>query len=146
MEISLEIFFKDSRTLLAVFLDGAHRHDVSQRLQGIITRHSTHEHVSTLGLVLREMSIAMPKGKGRAALTAHEKALATAQRRWQDREISNVGGTGPVLLGSCLTFDGPLVHVSECLEPALGTHAERCDAVSGLSYVVFPCGCVLALA
>jgi hypothetical protein len=94
-EVRLEIFFKDSRTLLAVFLDGGHRHDVSQRLQGIITRHSTHEHVSTLGLVLREMSIAMPKGMGRTSLTAHDKALATAQRQWQNREISNVGG--PVL-------------------------------------------------
>lgn len=94
MEVSLEIFFKDSRTLLAVFLDGAHRHDVSQRLQVIITQYSTHEHVSTLGLVLREMSIAMPKGMGRTALTAHEKALATAQRQWQDREISNVSRPG----------------------------------------------------
>jgi len=91
-DVSLEIFFKDSRTLLAVLLDGAHRHDVSQRLQVIITRHSTHEHVSTLGLVLREMSIAMPKGMGRAAPTAHDKAVATAQRQWQNREISNVGG------------------------------------------------------
>ncbi|KAH0828735.1 hypothetical protein J3R83DRAFT_3154 [Lanmaoa asiatica] len=88
-DVALEIFFKDSRTLLAVFLDGAHHHDVSQRLQVIVTRHSTHEHVSTLGLVLREMSIAMPMGKGRAALSAHEKALATARRQWQNREISN---------------------------------------------------------
>ena len=95
--VSLEIFFKDSRTLLAVFLDGAHRHDVSQRLQVIITRYSTQEHVSTLGLVLREMSIAMPKGKGRAVLTVDDKALATAQRQWQNREISNVGGP----LSSC---------------------------------------------
>ena len=94
-EVSLEVFFKDSRTLLAVFLDGAHRHDVSQRLQAIITRHSTHEHISTLGLVLREMSIAMPMGKGRGSPTAHDKALTTAQRQWQNREISNVGG--PVL-------------------------------------------------
>ena len=92
-EVRLEIFFKDSRTLLAVFLDGAHRHDVSQRLQVIITRHSTHEHVSTLGLVLREMSITMPMGKGRASQTAHDKAVATAQRQWQNREISNVGGS-----------------------------------------------------
>ena len=92
IEGSLEIFFKDSRTLLAVFLNGAHRLDISQRLQVIITRHSTHEHLSTLGLVLREMSIAMPKGKGKVALTTHEKALATAQRRWKNREISNVGG------------------------------------------------------
>ncbi|KAG8221472.1 hypothetical protein J3R82DRAFT_1685 [Butyriboletus roseoflavus] len=88
-DVALEIFFKDNRTLLVVFLDGAHRHDVSQRLQVIITRYSTHEHVSTLGLVLREMSIAMPKGMGRTALTTHEKALATAQRQWQEREISN---------------------------------------------------------
>ncbi|KAN0082499.1 hypothetical protein V8E55_008294 [Tylopilus felleus] len=88
-DVALEIFFKDSRTLLAVFLDGAHRHDVSQRLQAIITRHSTQEHVSTLELVLREMSIAMPKGNRRASLSAHDKALATAQRQWQNREISN---------------------------------------------------------
>ncbi|KAI9573033.1 hypothetical protein HD554DRAFT_2058344 [Boletus coccyginus] len=88
-DVALEIFFKDSRTLLAVFLDGAHRHDVSQRLQVIITRHLTHEHVSTLGLVLREMSIAMPKGMGRVAPTARDKAVAMAQRQWQNREISN---------------------------------------------------------
>lgn len=30
---------------------------------------------------------------------------------------------------------GPLVHLSEYLEPALGTHAERCNAVSGVSFV-----------
>ncbi|KAG9311479.1 hypothetical protein JVU11DRAFT_8594 [Chiua virens] len=88
-DVALEIFFKDSRTLLAVFLDGAHRHDMSQRLQVVIARHSTHEHVSTLGLVLREMSIAMPLGKGRASLTANDKALATARRQWRNREISN---------------------------------------------------------
>ncbi|KAF8444038.1 hypothetical protein L210DRAFT_3445126 [Boletus edulis BED1] len=88
-DVALEIFFKDSRTLLAVFLDGARRHDVSQRLQTIIMRHSTQEHVSILGLVLREMSIAMPKGKGRASLIADDKALATAQRQWQNRKISN---------------------------------------------------------
>lgn len=93
MEISLEIFFKDSRTLLTVFLNGAHRHDISQRLEAIMTRHSTHEHLSILGLVLREMSIAMPKGKARTAFTVHEEALATAQRQWQNREISNVGGS-----------------------------------------------------
>lgn len=35
-----------------------------------------------------------------------------------------------------------LVYVSEYLEPALGTHAERCDAVSRLPYVallIFAC-------
>ena len=91
MKVSLEIYFKDSRTLLVVFLNGSHRHDVSQRLQVITTRHSTHEHGSILGLILREMSIAMPIGKGRVAPTTHEKALAAAQRQWQDRDISNVG-------------------------------------------------------
>ncbi|KIJ16201.1 hypothetical protein PAXINDRAFT_76049 [Paxillus involutus ATCC 200175] len=86
-DVALEIFFKDSRTLLAVFLDGAYRHATSQRLQTIITRHLVPEHGSILGLVLREMSIAMPKG--RASDTSHEKALSTAQRQWQNREISN---------------------------------------------------------
>ena len=90
-EVSLEVFFKDSRTLLAVFLDGAHRHDASQRLQAVIMRHSTQENISVLGLVLREMSIAIPKGKGKASPTTHDKAVATAQRQWQNREISNVG-------------------------------------------------------
>ena len=34
-----------------------------------------------------------------------------------------------------------LVHLLECLEPALRTHAQRCDAVPGLPYVfVLLCG------
>ncbi|KIK98640.1 hypothetical protein PAXRUDRAFT_823685 [Paxillus rubicundulus Ve08.2h10] len=86
-EIALEIFFKDSRTLLAVFLDSSCRHGTSQLLRTIITRHLVPEHGSILGLVLREMSIAMPKG--RVSDTAHEKALSAAQRQWQNREISN---------------------------------------------------------
>ncbi|KAF8548911.1 hypothetical protein OG21DRAFT_665561 [Imleria badia] len=67
------------------------------------------------GLALREMSIVMLKGMGRAAPTADNKALAKAQRQSQNREMSNI------------------VHLFEHLEPALGTHAERCDAVSSLS-------------
>ena len=89
---SLEIFFKDSRTLLSIFLNGVQRHDVSQRMQAIITRHSTHENVSILGLATREMNRAMLIGRGRAASITHDMTLATAQRQWQNREISNVGG------------------------------------------------------
>ncbi|KIJ62307.1 hypothetical protein HYDPIDRAFT_30564 [Hydnomerulius pinastri MD-312] len=84
-DVALEIFFKDSRTLLAVFLNSANRHDTSQRLQAIIAQHSAPG--PALGLVLRDISMALHKGRASAA--AHDKALSTAQRQWRNREISN---------------------------------------------------------
>jgi len=91
------VFFKDSRTLLVVFLSGAQRHDASQRLQAIISRYSLHGHPSIFSLILRDMSIALPGG--RTLNTPHEKALATAQQQWCNREISNV-----YLLAHCLVY------------------------------------------
>ena len=82
------MFFKDSRTLLTVFLGGAQRHNVSQRLQTIILRYSLHGHPSIFSLILRDMSIALPGGRNLD--TSHEKALATAQQQWCNRDISNV--------------------------------------------------------
>ncbi|KIM59893.1 hypothetical protein SCLCIDRAFT_1217340 [Scleroderma citrinum Foug A] len=86
-DVGLEVFFKDSRTLLTVFLGGAQRHNVSQRLQTIILRYSLHGHPSIFSLILRDMSIALPGGRNLD--TSHEKALATAQQQWCNREISN---------------------------------------------------------
>ncbi|KAL4077210.1 hypothetical protein V8B97DRAFT_1866535 [Scleroderma yunnanense] len=86
-DVGLEVFFKDSRTLLIVFLNGAQRHDASQRLQMIISRCSLHDHPSIFSLILRDMSIVLPKG--RTSDTSREKALAIAQQQWCNREISN---------------------------------------------------------
>ncbi|KAH7890525.1 hypothetical protein F5I97DRAFT_1922982 [Phlebopus sp. FC_14] len=88
-DVALEISFKDSRTLLAVFLTNANRHEASRRLQVIISRFSPPGHRQTLSGIFKDMNIAAPKGKATSA--ALEKVLSTAQRQWQNREISNYG-------------------------------------------------------
>ncbi|KAI6157101.1 hypothetical protein BKA82DRAFT_965252 [Pisolithus tinctorius] len=88
-DIALEVLFKDSRTLLVVFLSTSQRHDASQRLQTIIVHRTPQEHQSAFSLILRDMSIALPGGKASNVNTSHEKALATAQQQWQNRTISN---------------------------------------------------------
>ncbi|KIK26284.1 hypothetical protein PISMIDRAFT_271223 [Pisolithus microcarpus 441] len=88
-DIALEVLFKDSRTLLVVFLSASQRRDASQRLQTIILHHASQERQSAFSLILRDMSIALPGGKALNPHTPHEKALATAQQQWQNRTISN---------------------------------------------------------
>ena len=85
--ISLEIYFKDSQSLLIVFLTKQRRVEVDQRLAEIIGRHAS-EVALTPGLP-RTPKISRMSSKVMTGLRVDE--LSVAQRRWQSREISNVG-------------------------------------------------------
>ncbi|KAF7293071.1 hypothetical protein MIND_01206500 [Mycena indigotica] len=81
-DVALEIYFKDSRSLLIVFLDKQRRKDIDQRLNNIIVRYNP-----------PETAIAATPGRMRTprfgkAFQRNDE-LSTAQRRWQAREISN---------------------------------------------------------
>ncbi|KAG6332154.1 hypothetical protein ID866_6935 [Astraeus odoratus] len=86
-DVALEIFFKDSRTLLVIFRSNGQRNNVAQRLQTIISHNTLQEHPSIFSLVLRDMSNVL--SKERTPGMSHEKALATAQQQWRNRTISN---------------------------------------------------------
>ena len=82
---SLEIYFKDSRSLLVVFLDRKRRSEIDHRLTAIIARHSPEQ--------LNPSILKSPLfGKmGQMVLSGLKSdELASAMRRWQAREISNV--------------------------------------------------------
>lgn len=82
---SLEIYFKDSRSLLVVFLDKERRRDIDQRLFHIVSRFTPPDAVATPG-----------RATGRVRTPRFQKVfqkgdeLSGATRRWQAREISNV--------------------------------------------------------
>ncbi|KAJ6565477.1 beach-domain-containing protein [Mycena vulgaris] len=81
-DVALEIYFKDSRSLLVVFLDKQRRRDIDQRLLNIVGRYTPPDSVPS----------ATP---GRMRTPRFGKVfqrpdeLSSAQRRWQAREISN---------------------------------------------------------
>lgn len=85
---SLEIYFKDSRSLLIVFLDKKHRLEMDQRLSLIVASRGGSEPL-TPGTGIRKTPLF---GKVSAKVMASFRAdsLSTAQRKWQAREISNV--------------------------------------------------------
>ncbi|KAJ7454045.1 beach-domain-containing protein [Mycena galericulata] len=81
-DVATEIYFKDSRSLLLVFLDKQRRRDIDQRLVNLVNRFSPPD----------SMPSATP---GRLRTPRFGKVfqkvdeLSSAQRRWQAREISN---------------------------------------------------------
>ncbi|KAF7343336.1 hypothetical protein MVEN_01765900 [Mycena venus] len=83
-DVALEIYFKDSRSLLMVFLDKERRRDIDQRLFNIISRHTPLDAVATPG---RTTSRVRTPRFGKVFQKGDE--LSSAQRRWQAREISN---------------------------------------------------------
>ncbi|THV04025.1 beach-domain-containing protein [Dendrothele bispora CBS 962.96] len=84
-DVTLEIYFKDSRSLLIVLLDKNKRSDVNHRLSAITARISE---VPTPGL-LRTPLFGKVSAGARAFSGFWTDQLSTAQRRWQAREISN---------------------------------------------------------
>ncbi|TFK36229.1 hypothetical protein BDQ12DRAFT_737089 [Crucibulum laeve] len=83
-DVALEIYFKDSRSLLVVFLDKKKRYDIDQRLSVIITRSS--ESAAMTGALRTPLFGRM----GPSVLSGfREDELSTATRKWQAREISN---------------------------------------------------------
>ncbi|ESK93353.1 beige beach domain-containing protein [Moniliophthora roreri MCA 2997] len=84
-DVGLEIYFKDSRSLLVVFLDKKKRLDIDHHLSGIVNRRAN-ESAHTPGL-LKTPLLGLVGAKVLSGLMPDE--LSTAQRRWQAREISN---------------------------------------------------------
>ncbi|KAJ7720932.1 beach-domain-containing protein [Mycena metata] len=83
-DVALEIYFKDSRSLLVVFLDKERRTDIDQRLFRIIGRHNPPDAISATPGRMRT-----PRYGTRKVFQQKSDELATAQQRWQTREISN---------------------------------------------------------
>ncbi|KAF9002530.1 hypothetical protein BDQ17DRAFT_1357028 [Cyathus striatus] len=83
-DVALEVYFKDSRSLLIVFLDKKKRNGIDHRLSTIIQRNPE---AQTNGSVLRTPIFGRMNSK---PLTGwREDELPTATRKWQAREISN---------------------------------------------------------
>ena len=85
--VRLEIYFKDSRSLLIVFLMEQKRAAIDQQLSEIIGRHSS-EMPLTPGLPRTPKT---PRIGSRVMSGFRVDELSAAQRKWQSREISNVG-------------------------------------------------------
>jgi hypothetical protein len=81
----LEIYFKDSRSLLIVFLDAQSRHDMQQRLSKVINEVSP-DNNPTPGYMRTPLFRSV---SAKVLPTFKEGELSTAQRKWQAREISN---------------------------------------------------------
>ncbi|KAG6877946.1 hypothetical protein C0993_001804 [Termitomyces sp. T159_Od127] len=79
----LEIYFKDSRSLLIVFLDKKKKMEIDQRLSSMVGKYS--DNISNRKTPL--LGRMGPKISGWRVDELH-----TAQRKWQAREISNVCG------------------------------------------------------
>lgn len=85
-DVGFEIFFKDSRTLLVIFLDGPRRTAASQRLSSITLKMRTSDPGSSPASIIPKSLL-----RSRSSTSAVEKELQMAQRRWQNRELSNFG-------------------------------------------------------
>ncbi|EGO20076.1 hypothetical protein SERLADRAFT_374121 [Serpula lacrymans var. lacrymans S7.9] len=85
-DVGLELFFRDSRSLLVVFLDKSQRQVADQRLNSILEKRESHDGVAA-GIVLHKTPLGRVGAKVMANFRIGE--LSDAQRRWQNREISN---------------------------------------------------------
>ena len=85
---SLEIYFKDSRSLLVVFLDKKRRLEMDQRLSVSISYRGASESFTPGTGLLKTPLLGKMSAKVMSGFRAD--ALSTAQRKWQTREISNV--------------------------------------------------------
>ncbi len=86
--IRLEIYLKDSRSVLLVFTDRRKRTDIDWRLSSAISGRST---TLTTGLTPGGLISPFASRVGARVLAGFGlDELSTAQRKWQTREISNV--------------------------------------------------------
>lgn len=92
---SLEIYFRDSRSLLLVFLQKAHRQATNDRLAAVVNR-SRHSNDALTPSLLKSPLAGRLSGSvsgrlsARVLMSFRMDELSTAQRKWQHREISNV--------------------------------------------------------
>ena len=89
VSFSLEIYFKDSRSLLIVFLDKKKRSDLEQRLSTILGRPYS-DVAPTPGTASLQRTPIFGKMSSRMLSGFRSDELSSATRRWQAREISNV--------------------------------------------------------
>lgn len=97
-DVALEIYFKDSRSLLVVFLHKRQRQEVTDRLSPIVNR-LLYEAPPPSPAMLKSPLLSPMMGRLSGKLSASLSAkvltglrldeLSTAQRKWQTREISN---------------------------------------------------------
>ncbi|KAG1732883.1 uncharacterized protein EDB91DRAFT_1150772 [Suillus paluster] len=85
-DVGFEIFFKDSRTLLVIFLDRSRRQGASQMLSSIVLKMKISEPSPIPGSIIHTSLL-----RSRSSASAVEKELQLAQRQWQNRELSNFG-------------------------------------------------------
>jgi hypothetical protein len=94
---SLEIYFKDSRSLLCVFATKLDRHAVLSKLERFVSEIAADGRVSAL---YRQPLLSLVSFTGK---NSHSRSdIDSAQRRWQAREISNVGVQFVCLIPCCL--------------------------------------------
>ncbi|TFK65264.1 beach-domain-containing protein [Pluteus cervinus] len=86
-DVALEIFFKDSRSLLIVFLDKDKRLFVDQRLASMIAKFSTE--LATTPSFVKTARFGKSSANAKSTTSLKVNDLSTAQRKWQAREISN---------------------------------------------------------
>ncbi|KAF8344869.1 hypothetical protein F5887DRAFT_1061981 [Amanita rubescens] len=84
-DVALEIYFKDSRSLLIVLLDQKRRSEIDHRLTSIIGRHSPEQFMNPS--ILKSPLFGKMGQIVLSGLKSDE--LGSATRKWQAREISN---------------------------------------------------------
>ena len=86
MSFSLEVYFKDSRSLLVVFLDKKKRSETERRFTNIIEKNNVDPALTS---TLPRTPLFSRMGS-RVLSNFRSDELSSATRRWQAREISNV--------------------------------------------------------
>jgi hypothetical protein len=124
--VRFEIFFKDSRTLLVIFLDGPRRLAASQRLSSIALKMRTSNPGSSPASIVPKSLL-----RSRSSTSTVEKELQMAQRQWQNRELSNVCDVYISYFNTYLD----LVWLFEYSQSTIGTDPKRCNPVPCLSSV-----------
>ncbi|KDR79337.1 hypothetical protein GALMADRAFT_223566 [Galerina marginata CBS 339.88] len=86
-DVALEIYFKDSRSLLIVFLDQKRRSELEQRLSTIVGRSYSEITPGPNAQIQRTPVFGRMGSRMLSGFRSDE--LSTATRKWQAREISN---------------------------------------------------------
>lgn len=127
---SLELYFRDSRSLLVVFPKRAERQATNERLQYSISGRSVQDSLTPGGGGLLKSPL-VNRLSARVSATARASAkvmgfrldeLSTAQRRWQAREISNVSLITWYLSSSLI--DMAIVCLHQYSESAIWPHSQ----------------------
>ncbi|VDB88447.1 unnamed protein product [Peniophora sp. CBMAI 1063] len=87
--VALEVYFRDSCSLLVVFLTPKHRTDMQQRLNAILGINNPTLAAPRTPNPLKSPFVGRVMGSSRAFSMFRADQLSTAQRKWQARELSN---------------------------------------------------------